>query len=334
MGSQLKRISSYGPKSDLSVSEVSNQFVGSKWSHSDSAFTGSSREGIPHMIPERSHLMKMLDSASGGETLKMSPAEGPLYGVPHHNIRPLSSYVSQTTNANFVNSERSNPMNVGGSSMQYNACVMKSSSLSYQEPSNRLRDSGSGPLVLSQLAADEGSRTGNKSPGIINLINADRNPVSEKNPSGLLPSGCNRKPATHNSEPALSNPPSLRGLNTSGGRQMTIIYGGQVHVFDDVHPNKADVIMGLAGSNGGSWSTNLPKASARISTNDSCLPGGEFETSVSGERSFAHKYHNLISAGANSIHGLGSINQGRMIVKAAGTSGQATDSSLETKREV
>lgn len=31
---------------------------------------------------------------------------------------------------------------------------------------------------------------------------------------------------------------SSRGLTASGSRQMTIIYGGQVHVFDDVHPNK------------------------------------------------------------------------------------------------
>lgn len=59
VGSQLERISSYGPKSDLSVSEVSNLFVGSKRSHSDSAFTGSSREGIPQMIPENSHVMKV-----------------------------------------------------------------------------------------------------------------------------------------------------------------------------------------------------------------------------------------------------------------------------------
>ena len=30
---------------------------------------------------------------------------------------------------------------------------------------------------------------------------------------------------------------SRQGL-ASAGRQMTIFYGGQAHVFDDVHPNK------------------------------------------------------------------------------------------------
>lgn len=30
---------------------------------------------------------------------------------------------------------------------------------------------------------------------------------------------------------------SQRGV-ASTGRQMTIFYGGQAHVFDDVHPNK------------------------------------------------------------------------------------------------
>jgi len=36
---------------------------------------------------------------------------------------------------------------------------------------------------------------------------------------------------------------------------LTIFYAGQAHVFDDIHPNKADAILALAGSNGRSWST-------------------------------------------------------------------------------
>lgn len=72
--------------------------------------------------------------------------------------------------------------------------------------------------------------------------------------------------------------------------------------------SQADVIMSLAGSNGGSWSTNLPKTSARTTTNDSCLPSGDHETSIPADWSLAQKYRNLLSAGANSIHGLGSGN--------------------------
>jgi len=42
---------------------------------------------------------------------------------------------------------------------------------------------------------------------------------------------------------------------TSASRQLTIFYAGQAHVFDDIHPTKADAILALAGSNGRSWST-------------------------------------------------------------------------------
>lgn len=80
---------------------------------------------------------------------------------------------------------------------------------------------------------------------------------------------------------------------TSSTKQMTIFYGGQAHVFDDVHPNKvillslclntfifklymnanvslqADVIMALAGSSGGSWSTDLShKLKTKNNTSD------------------------------------------------------------------
>ncbi|KAL2897711.1 Protein TIFY 8 [Bienertia sinuspersici] len=318
-----------------SILQSASASVGSKRSQSDSAFTGSSREPNPPVIPESSHVMKMLRSASGGDRLRFSPFDGPIHGIPHQ-IRPVSSFLSQATigtNANFVNPDRSVPVNVGASNMQYNAGVMKSSPFPYQVSSSRLRDNTSGPSVLSsQLAADEGSRTGNKGSGVLNSINAGSNPISERNPSGLVPSGSNLKPPTCASEPEPYNPPSSHGLITSGSgsSQMTVIYGGQVHVFDDVHPNKADVIMSLAGSNGGSWSTNLPRTSARTITNDICLASGENGTST---RFPAQKYHDMLSAGANSIHGLGFTNQGGNIAKAAATSVQTTNSQLEAKRE-
>lgn len=70
------------------------------------------------------------------------------------------------------------------------------------------------------------------------------------------------------------------------------------------------MIMSLAGSNGGSWSTSLPKASARTTLNNTFLAGGENETSTTGDRSSTQKYHNTFSAGPNSFYGLGSFNQG------------------------
>lgn len=59
MSGQLERISSYDPKIDVSVFEVTNQFVGSKQSHLDSKFIESSRKGVSQMIPESSHVMKV-----------------------------------------------------------------------------------------------------------------------------------------------------------------------------------------------------------------------------------------------------------------------------------
>ncbi|XP_049934518.1 protein TIFY 8-like [Nymphaea colorata] len=57
----------------------------------------------------------------------------------------------------------------------------------------------------------------------------------------------------------------------SVNRQMTIFYAGQAHVFDDVHPKKADAIMALAGSNGRSWSTAYSsRSSESASLSESC----------------------------------------------------------------
>ncbi|CAO2815991.1 unnamed protein product [Amaranthus hypochondriacus] len=211
MSGQLERISSYDPKIDVSVSEVTNQFVGNKQSHLDSKFIESSRKGVSQMIPESSHVMKMIRNPSGGERFKMSSFDAPLNGVAHQ-IRPGSSFISQTTigtNANYVNSERSIPTNVGRSNTPFNGGVMKSTPLLYQVPSSRMRDNDSDPSVLSQLAADEGSRTGKKGSGILNSINAGSNPVSEIDLSGLVPNRCNVNLVVHNFEPILlsNNPP-------------------------------------------------------------------------------------------------------------------------------
>ncbi|KAH0901000.1 hypothetical protein HID58_040503, partial [Brassica napus] len=105
------------------------------------------------------------------------------------------------------------------------------SHLLHQLSSSRFKDD-----VVAQTAADEGSRTGKKGPRIMSSYTM---PNPSKAECYTPSSTANRKDLT------------------SSTKQMTIFYGGQAHVFDDVHPNKADVIMALAGSSGGSWSTNL-----------------------------------------------------------------------------
>ncbi|EOA16887.1 hypothetical protein CARUB_v10005111mg [Capsella rubella] len=122
------------------------------------------------------------------------------------------------------------------------------SHLLHQLSSSRFKDENVGPSAIAQTAADEGSRTGMKGPGILSSF-------TMPNPTKLE-----------------SFPPSSTGIRKdvkSSTKQMTIFYGGQAHVFDDVLPNKADVIMALAGSSGGSWSTGLShKPKSKNNTSD------------------------------------------------------------------
>ncbi|GMG99032.1 hypothetical protein Nepgr_000872 [Nepenthes gracilis] len=281
VGNQFRRIGSYGPRSDFSLADMNNRFVGSKRNNSDSAFMGASWEGLPQMGPESiqsSHTTKMLRHGGGGEGPLNSHYDGPFRGV--QPIRPGSaSLVLQAKSSNNADVvlpkwDQSNLMNMGGS-MQFIPRMGQASPLGYQLPLNRFRDGTSGPSILSPTAADEGSRTGIKGSGIFSSINSSRL-RTEKNPC-TIPGSSTIKPANPNSEPESSYPLSQNGL-TSVSRQMTIIYGGHVHVFDDVHPNKADIIMALAGSNGGSWSTTLPKSTTRSTYTKSCTHIEENET--------------------------------------------------------
>ncbi|KAF8080575.1 hypothetical protein N665_0934s0015 [Sinapis alba] len=122
------------------------------------------------------------------------------------------------------------------------------SHLLHQLSSSRFKDENMGPSVIAQTAADEGSQTGMKGPGIMSSFTVP-------NPSKVE---CFTPSSTRNQKDL-----------TSTTKQMTIFYGGQAHVFDDVHPNKADVIMALAGSSGGSWSTDLShKSKTKNNTSD------------------------------------------------------------------
>ncbi|CAH1442217.1 unnamed protein product [Lactuca virosa] len=224
VGSHLEGVPFYGQKSDFSGSDIGNRYAGNKRSNSDSVFLSSSRDS--------SHLMKMLRNV-GQEQQPMRPI---LQQATVANGKPDSN----PSNSKW---ERAIPVNVGPV-LQYPSRTGQPLPYPYQQTlSNRFKDPTMGTSVISQSAADEGSRTGIKGSGILNSGNVSG--VGEpKHKSGIsVP------------EPGSSTP--LRRLgSTSVSRQMTIFYGGQAHVFDDVHPNKADAIMAMAGSSGGSWSTN------------------------------------------------------------------------------
>ncbi|CAL5430190.1 unnamed protein product [Camellia sinensis] len=256
------------------------------------------------------HLMKILRNA-GGARPRRTHDEAMFFGM--HPMRPtpmsriLQPHAHSRTDASGSKYERVIPLNVGPS-MQYPPWVGQVATFGGQVPSNRFKDANAGPLAISQAAADEGFRTGIKGSGILRSINASSG-VSNRNPSGVLLTGSKQKSGTHNSESEyLTLRPSQHG-STSSSRQMTIFYGGQAYVFDDVHPNKADVIMALAGSNGGSWSTTfVPKSTAPV-PGESYIPSGEKETGMASNFASSWEYQWWSSMTGTSSHGFGSGHQ-------------------------
>ncbi|CAL9749349.1 unnamed protein product [Musa acuminata subsp. burmannicoides] len=114
---------------------------------------------------------------------------------------------------------------------------------------------------------DDGSQTAIGGSGVTSTDNPI-NMAFGRNSTGFL-----NKPK---SSLAIESEPSnivRRSTTSSAGRQMTIFYAGQAHVFDNVQPNKADVIMALARINGGSWSTShSSKSSERTTMNEAKVP--------------------------------------------------------------
>ncbi|KAI3823508.1 hypothetical protein L1987_04946 [Smallanthus sonchifolius] len=259
VGTLYEGVPVFGQKTDLSGSKI--RYSGSKRSHSDSGFMPPSREATPQLqpnFPDTSHLMKMLRNVRA-ERPRWPHEDEPFTGM--HQMRPTSSSSHMAQQANTSKWERAIPVNVGPV-LQY---PPRAGPYSYQPVSNRFKDSNTSSPLISQSAADEGSRTGIKGSGILSSANVSGS-VAE-------PSSSKLKSLISNNEPNFSAP---RQGSTSVSRQMTIFYGGQAHVFDDVHPNKADVITALAGSNGGSWSTSfLPNSSLKLSGGEDISGGHE-----------------------------------------------------------
>lgn len=108
-------------------------------------------------------------------------------------------------------------------------------------------------VIMQRPPADEGSRTGLKgSSGGILLNSTPANPLP--GPAYTNPSS-GRSKSFSQSAGSESLYIASQQTTTPTGRQLTIFYGGQAHVFDDVPSDKADAIMTLAGSSGRSWST-------------------------------------------------------------------------------
>eukprot|EP01018_Ginkgo_biloba_P001629 Gb_27639 [translate_table: standard] len=135
-----------------------------------------------------------------------------------------------------------------------------------------------GTPLLSRPAADEGSHTGLQIPGLPNFISNVPSTTVERSVSapGLLAGGSNFLSQTQGSD----STPVSHQIAAPPSRQLTVFYGGQAHVFDDVPPVKADAIMALAGSNGRSWSTTYSprrRSCLQSSVSDDLIPALEKE---------------------------------------------------------
>ncbi|KAL1300972.1 hypothetical protein HN51_045588 [Arachis hypogaea] len=335
VGNHLEGVPYYGPRSDFSGTEISNRLVGNKRSNSDSTFMGSSRDAF-QMVPDsfqNSHLMKVLRSAAGGEKLRRPNDDEVLLGM--QSLKPMSASLFQPPTNSKLDAnkwERSLLMNVGPS-MQHPPRGGQLTPFVHQIASNKMRDANAGPSFISQSAADEGSRTGIKGPGILSSINPTALGIEKSSSAGFL-GGSRTKTVSNVVDPESSALPSQHGQKSSS-RQMTIFYGGQAHVFDDVHPHKADVIMSLAGSNGGSWSTAFsPKSSVKLA-NDSNLHSGENDTGI------PHDLHGRLPITGSSSHAIvpgdristpAVANQGSIVSKHTRNPVQASEPRSEDKK--
>lgn len=322
-GNHFEGVPFYGLRSDLTGPEIASRFNRNKRSNLERGFLGSSRDGLqqiqPHSV-ENSHIMKMFRGAGGP---RRPQDEETFFSM--HPSRPTSdSLVLQPTtsvraDAHASKWERATPISVGPV-LPYSSRLGQVVPYGYQALSTRFKDSNVGPSILSQ-AADEGSRTGMKGSGILSSINVSGG-TSDRNVASASKQNLGNRIAETESSNSLSH----QGV-TSASRQMTIFYGGQAHVFDDVHPNKADVIIALAGSNGGSWSTNFtPNSTVRPPPTEIDLPSTENDTGIAINSVFPREFRGRFSIAGNASHGIGSIDQMSFPPGSRGGSLAVTDS--------
>lgn len=142
---------------------------------------------------------------------------------------------------------------------------------------NNFKDSAAAPL-LQIPPADEGSRTGLKGSSVGSLLNR-----ALAGGPGLSLGHSKSSSRGAGSESTFVASQEAAPIT----RQLTIFYGGQAHVFEDVSSDKAEAIMTLAGSNGRSWSTVYsprPKSGMPLSVSEGSLSTLERERAQSGSK--------------------------------------------------
>ena len=142
-----------------------------------------------------SDFTQVLRSAAEGERSQRPNDDEVLLGM--QSMKPSSSQIFQPPTSTKIDAnkwERSILMNVGPS-MQHPLRGAQLAPFVHQMASSKIRDSNAGPSFISQSAADEGSRTGIKGPGILSSAAAT---ATEKSiPSAVMLGGSRPKPGTN-----------------------------------------------------------------------------------------------------------------------------------------
>lgn len=162
---------------------------------------------------------------SGGERPKRPHDEEASFGM--HQMRPLSaSFISQTstggrTDNNPSKWDRATAVNPGPA-MQYPPRTGQVMPFGYHAQSNRFKEANVGPSLISQTAADEGSRTGIKGSGVLSSFNA-AGAISGRQPAGVLIRSGTKKTGACITEPESSATPRL--IQDSGSALLFVSLG-------------------------------------------------------------------------------------------------------------
>ncbi|CAL9201313.1 unnamed protein product [Musa hybrid cultivar] len=245
----------HGRKNAISDPEGGNTLPGRKRSHPESVYSGLIDRAFPLSSgsAESPCLIKMFGKEIVSERPDKARDDEIMLSM-HRPPRPTSLVLHPplSSRPDSLSSKLEQSLSRSPGRLLHASCFSKATiSSSYVN-----KDASAVATVISQSSIDDGSRTNIKASGVASISN----PVSmvcEKISTEFLP----RPKASHATESETSNA-ERRSKAASPGRQMTIFYSGQAHVFDSVHPNKADVILALAGSNGVSWSTTYHSRSS------------------------------------------------------------------------
>ncbi|CAD5182148.1 unnamed protein product [Musa acuminata subsp. malaccensis] len=261
----------HGRKSAVPGPDVGNTLSGRKRSSSESIHSGSINRVHPVCSDslESSCLVKMFGKEVVSEHLGKSHDDKIMLSMlrpPRPTsliLHPLSSRSDSPT----FKEEQSLSKNSGQISNHAPRFSQAGMYLGLASSLYAYKDANAVAMIISQSATDDGSQTAIGGSGVMSTDNPI-NMAFGRNSTGFL-----NKPK---SSLAIESEPSnivRRSTTSSAGRQMTIFYAGQAHVFDNVQPNKADVIMALARINGGSWSTShTSKSSERTTMNEAKVP--------------------------------------------------------------